>query len=801
MKNSIQLSVILTTHTKSNYFNNLLEKVLQYENRKFEIIIINDAADPVTAQAIEREVKKAENDRVYLFEHEKHAGRAASLNEALVHASGSLMWAPLRADRLNESLLSESVRRFKADPAAFWVLDYDLPRTPSEWVRAADEGDLPDDSCLVWNREIIEPEKLFFNPFMSSLHGAELAFRLMQECSWHKTDPFFVVADDQSRYAVYSEIQEILFSALRINEDEDERKKLIKELSESEATVRDKVSDDELLIQARSYLQQNEANLSLELIDRFLKRNPNHHEGIRIKITSLEKLRRYVEAAELKHNIQREPEQAESKPEIDISEVIEEPSSEYNTPVSGRVPKETEPETVDEKPQVQSLFTEEAISEEEEAPKPYTEEKGIRYSVIIPTTGHGKVLLESTLVHLDEAVDSRTTELIVIDNASIDDTFDYLAQLQEESFLNIRVITNSSNKGFAASVNQGLDAADGDYILVLHNDVLLSVKSVDLLRNALEHSDDAALAAPLLNTTSIKEQKGESSEKNSLMTAKRVDSCCFMIKKELGLRFDEGYRLCYFEMDDFCRQIKEKGHRMLIVTNTVVTHQKGSTTSLMGIDLAPELRWQNRARFYEKWNPDHQKSLPDQGTHPERFQRLGAPPNPMNPDSEWVQVVQDYLTSEVRTDILRTDWSEEELLTIVLTLLIADERELLRTLEDRLVSLNPDRFLLMLFVHYYFKKNIFSRCRHYMEMAKEPHPIFDLYRLKILVADKEFQAAAPLLNQLLEQYPSSPELYHLAGEIYQKNGDEGEAKSFFAMASQLDPFRFRADDAAFELKL
>jgi glycosyltransferase involved in cell wall biosynthesis len=795
MKNSIQLSIVLTTHTKSNYFNSLLENVLLFSKNNVEVIVVNDAADTVTAQSIGREIQKTENQRVYLFEHEKRTGRGASLNEALVHASGSMVWAPLRADRLNESLLFEAVRRFKADPVAFWVMDYNLPQTPAEWVQAADEGDLPDDSCLVWNRDIIEPEEFFFNPFMGSLHGAELAFRLMKENTWYKTDPFFVVADDQSRYAVYTEIQEFLFSALRLNEHEEERKELLKQLSESENKVRDKVSDDELLIQARSYLQNGEANLSLELIDKFLKRNPEHHEAIRIKITSLEKLRRYVEASELKHNLQKGPEISAEEPEEKVQEPEQKPVQQKE---ETEVP-DSEGQSFDDSEKIPAEA--ERAEESAQADQKEEEKKRVELSVVIPTTAHGKLVLESALVHLEKAVDSNTTELIVIDNASIDDTLDYLEQLKEVSFLNIKVITNPANKGFAASVNQGIDAAEGDLILVLHNDVQLSENSVELLKKALRKLGSAVLAAPLLNTSHIQAQKAGPSENGELISADRVDSCCFMIRKDLEIRFDEEYRLCFFEMDDFCSQIAGQGLEMVIVTETVVNHQRGNTTTLMGIDLTPELRWQNRARYYKKWNLNRGKRLPEQGSHPERFQKLGAPPNPMDPEPEWVQTVQDYLTSEVRTEILRGDWSEDELLTIVLTLLIADERELLRTLEDRLEALSPDKFLLMLFVHYYFRKNIFSRCMHYMNMADQSHPVFELYKLKILVADKEFEEAAPLLNDLLEKYPSSPELYFIAGEIYKKNGEEGEAKSFFAMAGQLDPFRFQADESAFQIKL
>lgn len=760
MTDSIQLTIILTTHAKSKYFNALLSDILQFEHGKFELIVVDDASDPVTSQAIQKEIGGSDNDRIYLFEHDESKGRGACLNEALMHASGTLVWAPLRADRLNESLLKEAIRRYKADPAAFWVLDYNLPDEPVDWIHTAEEGDLPDDSCLVWNRNVIHPEQFFFNPFLDQLHGAELAFRLIESNVWYKTDPFFVISAEQCIHPSHLDIQEFLYTALRLNDESEVRKALLDELLDSESRMKRPVSDDEYLLQSRRLLQQGDANRALEVINKFLKRNPDHHEGNRLKISALEKLRRHVEAAELKHSLHKKArDRGEEQAELSL------------------IPEE---------------------ESEEKSRK--TDEKEIELSVIIPTTAHGKELLEFTLLHLEKAVDPDTTELIIIDNASIDDTFDYLGQLQQENFLNVKVITNSANKGFSSSINQGIEKASGDYLLVMHNDVQLQKNSVDLLKRGFGKSDQIVMTAPILNSTRIQAQSKDPSTDESLLATERVDSCCFLIKKDLPVRFDDEYELCYFEMDDFCKQLTESGFELVVVRDTVVEHQKGSTIKMMGLELNPELKWMNRERFYRKWGSDRPTKMPGEGSHPERFQKLGAPDNPMNPSQEWVETVQDYLTNEVRTEILRGTWNEDEFFTIVLTLLIADERELLRTLEERIDEMKPDSSLLVLFIHYYFKKNIYSRCKHYMGLAEKNIPIFDLYRLKIWVADKEFDKAIPLLNEMLGEYPSSPELFYLAGDMYEKSDEQGEAKSFFAMASQLDPFRFKTEGSSFELK-
>lgn len=776
MKDTVRLSIILTTHAKEQHFNELLSEVLQFKSGNYEVIIINDGSDLVTSKFIEREISKSENERVYLYEHSKVRGRGISLNEAILQAEGSILWAPLRADKLNEGLLAEAVNRFVSEHAAFWVLDYNLPDRVMKWVDASGEGDLPDDSCLVWNKNLITSNHLFFNPFMDQLHGAELAFRLKNENRWIKTDPFFVISDEQSIFAGANDQKEFLYSGLRMNVNPDQRQELLEKLGDADFATKKIEIDNQNLVEARHFLQKGDANKSLELITQFLKRNPSNQEALRIKITSLEKLRRHVEAAELKHSIFKE-QKAEKAKEVEEAK-----------------------ETADFKEDKESVEKEETTTAPEvnEEVKPVGK---IELSVVIPTTGHGKVLLEQTLLKLDEAVDTNTTELIIIDNASIDDTFDYLEQLTKKSFLNIKVIVNQINKGFAASVNQGIGLAKGNYVMVMHNDVLIDKDCPALLIKTFKKSEDFAITAPLIDKTEQKAQQLEPVKEEKIITTESVDSCCFMIRKTLPVRMDVGYQACYFEMNDFCNQVREQGGTLAICANTRVSHQQGSSIKSLAFHLNPEAKWKNRARFLKKWSPGKERKLPDEGSHAMRFQKLGAPYNPMEPDEEWVNMIKKYLTNEVRTEILRNKWTEEELYTIVLTLLIADERELLRTMEDRLLHVKPDNELLTLFILYYYNKNIYSRCRHYIQMADHANPLFELFKLKMLVTDKDYNKAIPLLNQLLEKHPSSPELFYLAAEVYKESNEEGEAKSFYAMANQLDPFRFRADEAAFDINI
>lgn len=789
MPGPVQLSVLLTTHSAKQDFDSLLLHLLRFSREDTELIVINDAADQDRGDEIHSALQKHPNDQAYLFEHEKEKGRGFCLNEGLAQAEGSLIWAPLKADRLNESLLSDAIRRFKSDPAAFWSLDYHLPREPAEWIRMGADGELPDDSCLIWNRNVISAKDLFFNLFLDQFHGAELAMRLSAQYNWHTTDPFFVVSDNQSPLAGKSDLSELIQSLIRIEAHPETRAELFELLQQNQKESGQHGEDH--LAMARRYFKSGDAKKALDHISRFLKRNPGHHEATRMKVIALEKLRQHVEAAELKHQLKLQEKELrlhEEKLTGEKSERVAEPEEPALRENDSDVPE----------PRTDSAATE---MKKEEPSLDETEERDPLLTIVIPTAGAGRPLLETALVELESVTDSSRTNLIVIDNASIDDTFDYLQQLQGRKFMNIQVVTNKSNRGFGASVNQGIELADTDFVWVMHNDLYPEEGAADTLMEILRNNPDVMLAAPMIDQTSNPAQQLLEDEEAELIEMKTADSCCFMVRSDIPVRFDESFGLCHFEMDDFCRQVRSKRGVIAAIPAASVTHKEGETTGMMGLRMTPQLKWKNREMLVEKWGEPRTYRIPEQGDHPDRFIRLGAPENPADPPDEWVIAVQNYLSDEVKTDILRRSWSEDELMTIVSTLLIADERELLRALEDKLNDLEIDPSLLLLFTSYYFRKNIYSRCRHYLKKAGDSHPAFDLYRLKILVADKEIDEAAPLLTELMTRYPASPDLFQVAGDLYKVAGDDDEAKSFYALANQTDPNRFKTEDTAFEIRL
>ena len=72
-------------------------------------------------------------------------------------------------------------------------------------------------------------------------------------------------------------------------------------------------------------------------------------------------------------------------------------------------------------------------------------------------------------------------ELIVVDNGSNDATAAYLAGVRDMASVPVTVVTNGTNLGFPAAINQGLRLARGEYLVLLNNDVVVTDAWLDQL--------------------------------------------------------------------------------------------------------------------------------------------------------------------------------------------------------------------------------------------------------------------------------------------------------------------------------
>ncbi|MEX0593648.1 MAG: glycosyltransferase, partial [Balneolaceae bacterium] len=442
------------------------------------------------------------------------------------------------------------------------------------------------------------------------------------------------------------------------------------------------------------------------------------------------------------------------------------------------------------------------VPEDESEMVPPEETRRPLLSVIIPTTAGGRRLLEECMVALTAACDPARTEWVIIDNASLDDTFDYLQQLDERNLLPLQIVTNEQNLGFSRAINQGLDRVSGRYVLILHNDTLLEESTIDELIAHMEADEDLAAIGPSVDRCEQPEQciSHTSRLDRPLLFTDALDSCCLMIRGDLGLRMNEAYGPALFDDLDLCRQIEQNDLAIAIATQSRVQHLHRQTTGPMGLWLEPELGWRNEEIYHTRWHHRPDLDVPADGDLLERIHRTPMPVNPLNPPGYWLDQIEELFSDEVRTELQNRNLSGDDLIRICELLVVADKRDLLRQMETRMddAQVPLPVYLIRDLIRYYYQRNIYSRCRLYLERPQADGPWFDLYRLRIQIREKEIDDGPVLLNRLMEQYPFHPDLYRLAGELHEIQGNDEERDTFRSLAHQLQPMDGESD--IFEIK-
>src|SRR5207248_2802869 len=93
-------------------------------------------------------------------------------------------------------------------------------------------------------------------------------------------------------------------------------------------------------------------------------------------------------------------------------------------------------------------------------------------SVIVLTYNNWEYT-NACLFALRSCSDYPNLEIIVVDNASSDETRDRLRELEGQDD-RLRVILSDTNLGFAGGNNIGLRAARGEYVIILNNDTVVT---------------------------------------------------------------------------------------------------------------------------------------------------------------------------------------------------------------------------------------------------------------------------------------------------------------------------------------
>ena len=205
-------------------------------------------------------------------------------------------------------------------------------------------------------------------------------------------------------------------------------------------------------------------------------------------------------------------------------------------------------------------------------------------------------------------------EIVVVDNASTDGT---LAEVKRRP---VRLIANSTNRGFAAAVNQGFAVLQCPYVLLLNPDSVLQ-SSVEPLRDACAQRDVAGAGGLLLDAQGrpqigfmvrrfptaasltlealLLNRVWPQNPVNRRYRALDLDYSCrieveqpagafLMLRRSVWVElggFDESYYPLWFEEVDFCRRAAARGYRLFYEPRAVAKHTGAHSISHLTVEM------------------------------------------------------------------------------------------------------------------------------------------------------------------------------------------------------------------------
>ncbi len=195
-------------------------------------------------------------------------------------------------------------------------------------------------------------------------------------------------------------------------------------------------------------------------------------------------------------------------------------------------------------------------------------------------------------------------DIIVVDNASSDGSVNAIRAAVPRA----RVIISQTNRGYAAGVNRGLDAAGGSHVLILNPDVVPVGEALQAMGRAVDAHPDFGILGALLVAADCQTVKtagrdlptvpgilregfflparkrgmvgGESPGGPDIVEVPMVSGAVMAVGREalgrLGPMCDDFF--LYNEDSEWCRRAHERGLRVGLVRGAKFAHAGGATT-------------------------------------------------------------------------------------------------------------------------------------------------------------------------------------------------------------------------------
>lgn len=238
-------------------------------------------------------------------------------------------------------------------------------------------------------------------------------------------------------------------------------------------------------------------------------------------------------------------------------------------------------------------------------------------SIVIPAYNNLKFTLEC-LAALQAAGGLDAAEVLVIDDASTDATAKVLGAVP-----GLTVLTNPENLGFIGTCNRAGEAARGEFLIFLNNDVQVRPGWLAALLAPFAEEADVGATAPKMLFPDGRLQEagarigvdgtaemiglGEDPTLPRWNVRREVDyasGACLAVRRavfqELG-GFDRAFMPAYCEDADLCFRLRERGLKVIYEPRAEIVHHLSVTSNSIDAGYKLRLATRNQQRFVERW--------------------------------------------------------------------------------------------------------------------------------------------------------------------------------------------------------
>lgn len=214
----------------------------------------------------------------------------------------------------------------------------------------------------------------------------------------------------------------------------------------------------------------------------------------------------------------------------------------------------------------------------------------------IPTINNKKYLQETI-----DSIKYSDMKCLLIDNLSAEETRNYVAGKKQDGF---DVILNPDNYGVSRSWNQiinwGLSHDNCEIIFILNNDIVLHENAMNMMVDSVRnHSMEGVSGVNIGNDPIML----KSFEPPKFRWSPAMNFSCFGLTprciKRVGI-FDEGFKLAYFEDNDYHHRMNLEGVRNHCDMWAAFTHYGSRSIREGGVKHEPFFS-NNREYFRNKW--------------------------------------------------------------------------------------------------------------------------------------------------------------------------------------------------------